>query len=198
MHDEQLQRLLDQADSTAQPARVQPGLAQRVRRRAKHRKRVRASIASAMVLTIAMAAVWRLRPRESSIQSVAVQPKPPVAQTQVATLDPAALRELHRAEAAASDEAELHLQIANAMLKQQSKPSTRESLASDVLVQSEVLASLMEYRARTAHLMLKRGDSLLQDDARSAAMACYRRVMTLFPDSAEAAVARERLGRLGA
>ncbi len=59
-------------------------------------------------------------------------------------------------------------------------------------------ARLDEQRELAAYTIIERGDRLLrQSNDESAAAAAYRRAIELFPDSAQASIARQRLEHMG-
>jgi hypothetical protein len=146
-----------------------------------------------MIVIFCVATTWRgvanHRQRQIAQHEATVQPATVV----VPPLDAVEVR--HQL-AALDQQAELHERLAVAMLHAQAK--TARPPLTDSLVKSRISADLAENRERTARLMLDRGDRLEQQpDGQAAAIDTYQRMLTLFPDSLQAAAARQRLERIG-
>ena len=102
-------------------------------------------------------------------------------------------------------EARQHQLTAAAMLRLESR-THREEQAADtaaraqlILARPDAVEELAWRRDRTARILVDRGDNLLhQPGGKPAAAETYKNVVDLFPDTPEASVARDRLGRIKA
>jgi hypothetical protein len=185
MREETWERLVRDADATAaRPTTPVAGLAGRVRRKARRRRRRMAGsvAAGAVVLVLGAASLWW--PRRAG---------PVVGPTRVSAAEIARLR-VECAQTAR--EAEAHERLAAAMLERERRATRR---AAEVVVNPvDVVDAVAAERERSAMILLFQADRLLRDvDARAEATDALRRVLELFPNSRGAAMARERLDRIG-
>jgi hypothetical protein len=114
----------------------------------------------------------------------------------VVTVDAEALgRENAQLEA----EARLHLLTAEAMLRREAVASraAQAAQANDALARRpDPLAEIAAGRGQAARTMLRYGDRLLREPDPEAAAVAYERVLELFPSTAEAESARQRLAQI--
>ncbi|MDB5175128.1 MAG: hypothetical protein JWN51_3901, partial [Phycisphaerales bacterium] len=102
-------------------------------------------------------------------------------------------------------EAQQHQLTAAAMLRLEAR-TQREQRAADaatwaqaILARPDALEEVSSCRDRTARLLVGRGDILMrQPGGDRAAAESYKNVIDLFPETPEANVARDRLGRIKA
>ncbi|HWE92765.1 MAG TPA: hypothetical protein VG269_02220 [Tepidisphaeraceae bacterium] len=196
--------LLQTADDAAPLPGVRADLTARVRQRVRGRKRMRAAgSATALVLLAVAATVLVAHGGPGS--------KVPITQRDnqnrdnqkgEAPVDVPALKEQY---ARLESEARQHELTAAAMIRMESRARREERIAAaaeraqEVLARPDVLDELAARRDRTARILVDRGDVLLrQTGGAPAAAESYKNVVDLFPDTPEAAVARDRLGRIKA
>lgn len=184
---DRLEELLAHADAALPPARPARSLAQRVRARAARRARVQLIAATLASLVIAGVLMHVLRPR-----------------TQVLSQDrstPAAfdVRKV-RAELAALDaEATLHQRAADDLAAALRRTEPLRRSQAQLLLAPDPLAHLQEARDRAARILVIDGDRLRGAPGNEPRVqAAYRRAVELFPETAAAHEAFERLKAGGA
>ena len=202
MNEDPLQSLLKQADaSIAPPTLAADGLADRVRfaARQRHTRRCAASVVGLVLLIVGGFALvdGRDAPQETriAVDGVRPVPSPETVHGETKKLSAESLRtELARLDA----RADLHESLAQLMVDR-AKPAQAQAT---VTLASRSTGVRPELRAAqeaevAAQLMLMRADRLMGDRARSAdALVAYRRTIDLFPFTAAADAARQRLGAL--
>jgi len=168
MHDP-IRQILKQTD-LAMPA-PPPGsnLAERVRRRARNQRLIRAVAAGVMVATVGIVSVTAMRDHPR-----------PVVQAKLPAKD-----DLRWIEA----DAKYHQMVADLLEKHE-----REAVRPANSDAEEYLWQLSQQGNRAALILVRSADRIYQESHdRSAAEANYRQVIHLFPDSPAAAVAQQRL-----
>ena len=183
---DRLEELLAHADAALPPLRPARSLAQRVRVRAARRARVQLIAATLASVAIAGVLMHLLRPR-----------------TQVANFErPAPEMEIRqlRAELAALDaEATLHERAANDLAAAQRRTEPLRHSQAQLLLAPDPLAHLQEARDRAARILVIDGDRLRGAPGNEPRVqAAYRRAVELFPETAAAHEAFERLKAAGA
>jgi hypothetical protein len=206
--DEQLRQLLRQADDSAPPRHAWSGdLARQVRTRARRRRRTVQSVAvAAFVLASVAGAGLRLARLQFDRQHLAkhvtppghVDPLPaPVSPPRPAiVVDAEALR---RENTQLEAEARLHQLTAEAMLRREASAAREAGMtrANDALARRpDPVVAIAAGRGQAAQTMLRYGDRLLREPDPKAAAVAYERVLELFPSTAEAESARQRLAQL--
>lgn len=196
MMDDRLQQLLLEADGAYAPPKVDPDLAGHVRRRAKRRSARRIAAAGFAVMLVCASAVLYVGQNRRQIatknQSQPTHSLPSHVSNEAAIpgFDAARVR---REYASYQAEARIHLKAAQQWKSAEARREQNTRIAR-LLVEPEPMDELLEQRDRAAQTLVDYGDSMSKNPwGRSAANAAYRQVKTLFPDSAQAAVARERL-----
>lgn len=193
MNDYRLAILLRQADADAAPPALGADTARRVRRRRQRRIAVR-SVATSLIVVLAMGWFWTHRPAPPKTIVAHHDEAPMRAAPPAVLLDAQTLKsELATCEA----DARLHELTAEAMLRLEKQEKARHAVAPKPPDALDVLGQLAVERDIAAHVIVDRGDRMLKNPGgRAEAASAYRRVLDLFPDSREAAVARERLEQL--
>jgi hypothetical protein len=200
VNEEQLRELLQTADDAAPPPGVRADLTARVRQRVRGRKRMRAAGGAAVLVLLAVAA------------TVLVAHGGPKSKAPLTSKDDLKGREmpidipaLKAQYARLESEARQHELTAAAMLRSEARSQREEQAAAaterarEILTRPDVLDELAARRERTARILVDRGDVLLREPGGAPAAAeSYKNVVDLFPDTPEAAVARDRLGRIKA
>lgn len=184
---DQLGQLLREADATAgRPAAPRADLGAVVRHVARRRRRARTVAGGAVVVMIVgvTCALYLMRPNENgSVVQRERAPSPPV-------LSP---EEARREIAVLDAEAESRMAVVERMLTmERRRVSATQQRATDPLL------AVRREQDRAAYLLIYEADRLARkSEARERAVEEYRRVVTLFPDTHWASVARERLVELG-
>jgi hypothetical protein len=178
-----LEQLLAKSDIPAPP--VRQDLAYRVRQVVKRRRHRRRAIAVMMVLLAGGVATTLLTPRKQSTA-------PPIATVQIDV-------EAYRKEIAVLDaEAKLHMRIAE-QIQNVAERHERLQVALQILSQPDAITQLDEQRQAAAQLILMHAQQLLADPRRrEEAVASYRNLLRLFPDTLAGREALNRLNAAGA
>ena len=196
-----LAELLHRADAVSPPPSLPGDLAANVRvefRRRRHRQRVAGAATAAFVIVASLFAVVRLSSREARRQIAQAPPPPAASQRSVAHVgvtDPKLLAvELSRARA----EAYAHLSLSHRMLAAERRKANLVRLADAAVVAAPMRAERITMLRHEAAMTLVGQAEGLKTRAHSPldALATYRRAMELFPETAAAAVARQRLSEL--
>jgi hypothetical protein len=180
-----LEQLLREADAGARPPaeRVSADLAGSIRSLARRRRSIRmtggasAAIAGMVVLSFVL---YPSQPDQRIVTTVAPQ-------------SPADAESLARAMAAVSAEADARMRMVERVVAAGRRTdANRGGRAADPLI------AVRREQDRAAFLLIYEADRLARQSSESARAAEeYRRVVTLFPDTRWASVARERLAELG-
>jgi hypothetical protein len=196
MNDDRLKQLLENTDLSAPSPKGHAELAQNVFRMARRRAIARQSIRLCGAAIIAGLAAWIVwtKPRPN----IAIDSRKPVNGHPTLVASEVAHVKVELAELDA--QASLHERTAKVFL-QLSRADRRKIHADSeraLLMTQDPQARVDEQRELTAYIIIERGDRLLrQSNDESAAAAAYRRAIELFPDSAQASVARQRLEHIG-
>lgn len=196
MNDDRLEQLLEDADRSASPPKGSADLAQHVFRTARRRAKARQSIrlcGAAILASLVAWFVWaKPRPKIAIDSRNLVRAHPTLVSSEIKQV---------KVELAELDlQASLHEQTAKALV--QFRRADRRRIHADseraLLMTQDPQARLDEQRELAAYIIVERGDRLLrQSNDGSAAAAVYRRAIELFPDSAQASIARQRLEHIG-
>ena len=191
MTEDPIRKLLQQADSLAGPApAAPPDLAGRVRRSARRRRLAAAtSISLLLVIAAVIAAVFVRREAADQSTHLTARPtdrteeKPDVAKLQ------AEIDRLQR-------EINMRRAIVAALLEHEKQGEELKRLEA-VAARGDPLDCIRRETDRAAHTMVRHAYLLEQKLGRTdLALETYRHVAKLFPDSAWARVARERITKL--
>ena len=193
MNDDRLAILLRQADADAAPPALRADVVGRVRRRRQRRIAVR-SIAASLMVVLATGWFWMHRPSPPKTTVARHTDAPRHAAPAPAAFDARTIQiELAQCQA----EARLHELTVEAMLRIEKQERARLAAAPKPRDALDVLGQLAVQRDIAAHVIVDGGDRMLKSPGgRAQAADAYRRVLDLFPDSREAAVARQRLEQL--
>lgn len=196
MNDDRLEQLLEDADRSASPPKSNADLAQHVFRTARRRAVARQSIRLCGAAILAALVAWIVwsKPRPK----IAIDLGKPVSAHP--TLVSSEIKQVKVELAELDSQASLHERTANAFLA--FRRADRRKIHADseraLLMTQNLQARLDEQRELAAYTIIERGDRLLrQSNDESAAAAAYRRAIELFPDSAQASIARQRLEHMG-
>ena len=187
MRSDRLEELLRHADAHLPPRPAAGALLERVRARGSRRTRAQVSLAIIASLAIATITMHWTHPRTRVAGPASAKPT---------VLDVAQCRaELARLDALAA----LHRRAADAIEAIQREQSSGQQVAQHLLHARDPLAHLAEARDRAARIMLLDADRLQATPGEQPRVqAIYRRAVQLFPDTAAAHEAAERLRGAGA
>jgi hypothetical protein len=187
MRSDRLEELLQQTDAQLPARPVAGSLAKRVRERAARRARTQIAVAIAASIAITMIAMRGAHPRQRI-----TAPSFPAG----VAIDVAKSRaELARLDALAT----VYRRGAEQIEAVQADQATRQGVERQFLLARDPLAHLAEARDRAARIMLLDADRLKQTPGEQPrAQAIYRRAVELFPDTAAAREAADRLKGTGA
>jgi hypothetical protein len=191
MINDPIQKLLMDADQSAAPPRVAPGLAEHVRATARRRQRnARIVYASAAVLAIAFI-IGRVgfSPRGSSAPSNTVQ------QQIAVTADHPSITPETTQSAAADINA--HLQRIDEALARLAEEIRQQKLENDLAAMREPIEKVQQQREQAALILVFYADKKFNElNLKDSAIADYKQVIAVFPDTTWAEKAREKLQKI--
>jgi hypothetical protein len=170
--DDLIRNILKRADEAMDKPPVVRGIAEKVRRRVRSQQRRRIVLAGIAVGAVLGGMFLMDRPRDRQVAVVKTGPPPVVAVKE-------------------SDETDLKVdeQVAELLLRHEREAPKRSAVVAD-----DYLWQLSQERNQTALILIGSGDRIAREfHDQQAAMANYRQVIRLFPDSPAAAVAQQRL-----
>lgn len=180
MSEEQIKKLLQEADVTARRPVFNPVAAGRIRQRIHRRQVVRSgALAAAAAVVVLAATLW----------IVCMQRQKPQAQQRIASLE-TQVRELQA-------QTNATLKLVQEVLERDRQERHLASLEAQLSSIPEPMVEIERQVDRTAFLLVYQADKLYKElNQTDSAVAAYKEVIQLFPKNQWADVARERLAQI--
>jgi hypothetical protein len=199
MDDTKIRNLLRQADRIAGPPPMDPlGLADRVRRLRARRQRIRIAASAAVAALIAVSVGAAFFATRLPIQPLPVNQPPTLAE--LGAPSPDTRPDLDRLQAhidqlrAEADSALALVREVSAVLEQQRRLAELDRASASIDPRDEVRWQINQ----AAFISVYQADRMYRElDLRESAVESYRQVISLFPDTPAAEVARQRLSEIG-
>lgn len=181
MSEEQIKKLLQEADATARRPVFSPIAAGRIRQRIRRRRVMRSAaltVAAAVVVIAAILGIICMRPQ-----------KPQPEQQRIASLE-TQVRELQV-------QTNATLKLVQEVLERDRQDRHLASLEAELSSIPEPMVEIERQVDKTAFLLVYQADKLYKElNQTESAVAAYREVIQLFPKNRWADVARERLSQI--